>query len=628
VRVQRFHPGVFPSAQEALEFILESSTEYSIIGEDLAGRVTLWSQGAERLYGYTSEEAIGRLDTKALFASEARDAGEPAKIRDAVLGAGRWTGQLVRQRKNGERFIAHAVVTAHRGPEGAVAGFFLISREVTAEIHERQRAEEQFRSLLESAPDAMVIVDRKGRIVLVNGQTERLFGYPRAELLGQPVEVLVPARFSDHHPSHRAHYFSEPRVRSMGAGLDLYGRRKDGTEFPVEISLSPLETTGGTLVSSAIRDITHRRRAEEKFRGLLESAPDAMVIVDRQGVILFVNSQTEKLFGYSRQQLLGERVEILVPQRSREHHPGLRDGYFNEPRVRAMGEGRELFGRRQDGTEFPVEISLSPLETEEGLVVSSSIRDITERKRVAQALQEKNEELERASLAKDRFLASMSHELRTPLNAIIGFTGTLLMKLPGPLTPDQEKQLGTIKTSARHLLSLINDLLDVAKIDSGKVELHLEPVDCQDTMQEVWNTLRPIAQQKGLAFEVDAPAERVVIRSDRRCVSQILINLAGNAIKFTDRGSVRLSLRCTRAPTGPPVVEIAVRDTGRGVRPEDRDKLFQAFSQVGVKATSPREGTGLGLHLSQRLANLLGGRITFESDPGLGSAFTLHLSEL
>lgn len=346
-----------------------------IVGED--GRIALINSQAERLFGYSRTELVGQ-PVEALIPERYRSrhpghrSGYFAQPRPRPMGAGI---ELYGLRKDGTEFPAEISLAPVQTVQGV---------RVTAAIRdatERKRADAKFKGFLEAAPDAVVIVRSDGSIAQVNTQTEALFGYHRDQLLGNPVEMLIPQRYRAAHPGHRGSYFVDPKVRSMGSGLELYGLRQNGSEFPIEISLSPLETEEGTLVSSAIRDITERKKSEEKFKGLLESAPDAVVIVDRSGRILLINSQTEKLFGYRREELIGQSVDVLVPERLRNGHPGHRAHYFADPKVRSMGSGLDLTGRRSDGTEFPVEISLSPLETEGGVLVSSTIRNVTERRK-------------------------------------------------------------------------------------------------------------------------------------------------------------------------------------------------------------------------------------------------------
>jgi protein-histidine pros-kinase len=591
---------------------------------DADGRIVHWNEGAESLLGHSTADARGR--TLLGLAVSPDRADEHLRIVAATRADGQARAEAVLRCSDGS-FIHADVVSTQL--EALGPGCILWSARDITPLKGRRGASQlqaRFGGLLDSMPDGVLAMEESGRILLANRHLGEMFGYDPDELRGQPVATLLPSRFRRNHAARINGYFNEPRTRAMGSDVELYGLKKTGEEFPVDISLSPLRTDEGLVAIAAVRDITNRQRASRKFKDLLEAAPDAIVIIDRHGKIVIANSQADAMFGHARSELIGQDLEFLVPGRYRATHAVQRARYFAEPRVRAMGAGVALFGLHRDGSEFPVEISLSPLETESGTLAIAAIRDIRERRRMESELKERNSQLKRVNESKVRFLASMSHELRAPLNAIIGFTGTLLMKMAGPLNGEQEHQMQIVRSAAEHLLALINDLLDITRIDSGHAKIRPEPVSCRQVATEVTDQVRPMTESKGLTLRLELPKIDRVIRTDARALRQVLLNLLSNAVKYTDRGGIDFKVSDASGPQAGEV-RFSVRDTGIGISAGDQKRLFRAFSQLGEEEGTARPGAGLGLFLSARLAALLGGRIALESKPGVGSVFTLVLPQ-
>ena len=488
---------------------------------------------------------------------------------------------------------------------------------------QQQQSERRFQGLLEAAPDGMVIVDQEGIIVMVNAQMEKLFGYDRDEVVRKRVEMLVPARFKDIHPFHRTQYTKGPSAQPMGADLELYALRKDGTEFPVEIRLSPMETEEEKLIIAAVRDITDRKREEEKFRGLLESAPDAMVVVDHHGMIQLVNTQTEKMFGYDRVKLVGQSVEVLVPKRFRKKHARHRDGYHGEHPVRPMGIGLDLFGLRKNGTEFPVEISLSPLETEDGLLVSAAIRDITERRRMEEDVQKLNEDLkqraaqlEAANKELEAFSYSVSHDLRAPLRSIDGFSHVVLEDYGELLPADARAYLERVRAAAQRMAVLIDDLLNLSRVT--RTALQPRFINLSKMADEVAQGLQESYPDREVSISI---ASDLMVEADPHLMHIVLENLLSNAWKFTSKQEH-------------PTVEFGqenhvkertfyVRDNGVGFDMAYADKLFGVFQRLHSISEFP--GTGVGLATVQRIISIHGGRIWAESEQDKGATFYFTL---
>ncbi|MEX3840052.1 PAS domain S-box protein [Paraburkholderia sp. BR10882] len=480
----------------------------------------------------------------------------------------------------------------------------------------RRRQEERFRQVVEAAPNAMVMLDRDGRIVLVNAQTEKLFGYPRDELVGQNIEVLVPERFRSRHPDYRDAFYSDLKTRPMGAGRDLFARRRDGSEFPVEIGLNPVSTDEGMFVLAAVVDITERRRLEERFRQVVEAAPNAMVMVDQDGRIVLVNAQTEKLFGYPRNELIGQSIEALVPERFRGRHPEYRVSFFNNLTSRPMGAGRDLYGLRKDGSEFPVEIGLNPLSTDEGKFVLAAVVDITSRKHAQEELLRKTDELARSNKDLEQFAYLASHDLQEPLRAVAGPLQMLQMRYKGQLDGRADEFIAHAVDGATRMQALINDLLAYSRV--GRSDDARQLTDCAQILDQALKSLSVMMEESGAEVRREALPTLVAIPTHLALLFQ---NLVGNAIKFRDKARpVRIDVGARREGAG---WLFWVKDNGIGIDPQYYERIFLVFQRLHTRAEYP--GTGIGLALCKRIVEQHGGQIWVESVEQEGATFFFTL---
>jgi PAS domain S-box-containing protein len=670
----------------ALQVAIFNSANFSSIATDAQGVIQIFNVGAERMLGYTAAEVTNKITPADI--SDPQELVTRAAALSIELGTTIAPGfealvfkasrgiediyELTCIRKDGSRFPAVVSVTALRDEQENIIGYLLIGTDNTA----RKKAEALLQdagalqtAIFNSVNFSSIATDAKGVIQIFNVGAEQMFGYTAAEVVNRitPVElhdtaqtVARAAALSIEYGTPIAPGF-EALVFKAARGIeDIYEVikvRRDGSTFPAMVSVTALRDAENRIIGYLFigTDNTARQQIEDErmkldqrlrdqhfyTRSLIESNIDALMTTDPRGIITDVNKQTEALTGCTRDELIGAPFK----------------NYFTDPECaeagirRVLAEGKvtnyELIARARDGTLTDVSYNATTFHDRDRNLqgVFAAARDVTERKRFEQALGQKNAELEDASRMKSEFLANMSHELRTPLNAIMGFSELLTDGLVGDMTDKQRGFIGDIFSSGKHLLSLINDILDLSKVEAGKMMLDIEPVQLSSLFANSLSIVRERAAARQINLSMDAPATLGSIGADGRKVKQIVYNLLANAVKFTgERGNVTLTASdVSRAEVGGPstswatrtfplaenefqsFLRISVRDTGIGISPDELQHLFKPFNQIDSSLARKFEGTGLGLAMVKLLAELHGGTVAVESAVGEGSCFTVWL---
>lgn len=482
----------------------------------------------------------------------------------------------------------------------------------------------------ETSLDGILVTDQQGRILEVNPAAASAFGYEPEELIGREfAAALLPEPERERHRRSLSRYVESGEMVLLGRRIEIIALRADGREFPAELAITPVALDGKTCFSFFLQDTSERRQAEAGRRALaaiVESSDDAIIGKDMDGIITSWNRGAERLYGYTAAEVLGRPVSLLMPPERADDFPGI----MGRLRRGEAIDHYETLRRTKDGRILTVSLSISLVRDLSGRLLGAAAiaRDIT-RQKEEELIREQLRELEResqriraASRVKSEFLANMSHELRTPLNGIIGFAEFLADQKPGPLNAKQQEFLGDILNSAQHLLQLINDILDLSKVESGRMAFHPEEFSPADTLAEVSRILMPLAEKKRLQFRAESSPALPVVRLDPQKLKQVLYNLLSNAVKFTQPGG---RIEAQLGPHDEASVELIVRDTGIGISAAELKKLFVEFHQIDTTLGRAHGGTGLGLALCKRIVELQGGTISVASEPGQGSTFRVVL---